>query len=40
MKPGERLYSIWPAYIGLAACILLVFFEGWENWLAVLGKVL
>ena len=29
-----------PAYIGLAACILLVFFEGWENWLAVLGKVL
>ena len=40
MKPGERLYPIWPAYLGLAACLTLAFFVGWEIWLTGLGLII
>ena len=40
MKPGERLYPIWPAYLGLAACLTLAFFVDWEIWLTGLGLII
>jgi len=40
MKPGERLYPIWPAYLGLAACLTLAFFVDWEICLTGLGLII
>ena len=40
MKPGERWYPIWPAYLGLAACLTLAFFVDWEIWLTGLGLII
>ena len=40
MKPGERLYPIWLAYFGLAACLTLAFFVDWEIWLTGLGLII
>ena len=40
MKPWERLYPIWSAYIGLAACLILAFFVDWEIWLTGLGLII
>jgi APA family basic amino acid/polyamine antiporter len=40
MKPGERLYPIWPAYLGLAVCLTLAFFVDWEIWLTGLGLII
>jgi APA family basic amino acid/polyamine antiporter len=39
MKPEERLYPIWPAYLGVAACLSLAFFVDWKVILAGLGLV-
>ena len=30
MKPEERLHPIWPAYLGLGACLSLAFFVEWK----------
>lgn len=38
MKPEERLYPIWPAYLGLGACLSLAFFVEWK--VCVTGLVL
>ena len=39
MKPEERLYPIWLAYLGLAACLSLAFFVDWKVILAGLGLI-
>ena len=39
MKPEERLYPIWPAYLGVAACLSLAFFVDWKVILVGLGLV-
>ena len=39
MKPEERLYPIWLAYLGLAACLTLAFFVDWKVILAGLGLI-
>jgi APA family basic amino acid/polyamine antiporter len=39
MKPQERLYPIWPTYLGLAACLSLAFFVDWKMILAGLGLI-
>lgn len=40
MKPVERLYPIWLAYLGLAACFTLAFFVVWKIWLTGLGLII
>ena len=40
MKPSERIFPIWPAWIGLAACLFLAFWVQpyiWANGLALLA---
>ena len=40
MKPSERIFPIWPAWVGLASCLFLAFWVQpyiWANGLALLG---
>lgn len=32
MRPEERLYPIWPAYLGFVACATLAFWVSWPIW--------
>jgi APA family basic amino acid/polyamine antiporter len=39
LKPEERLYPAWTAYLGFAACLSLAFFVEWRVTLAGLGLI-
>ncbi|MGI9519568.1 MAG: APC family permease, partial [Pirellulaceae bacterium] len=39
LQPRQRLFPIWPAWCGLAACVFLAFWVDWFIWLAGLGVI-
>jgi len=39
LRPDERIFPIWPAWCGMAACGFLAFWVDWQVWLAGLGLV-
>ncbi len=39
LPPEQRLFPIWPAYCGLAACLFLAFWVPWQIWMAGLGLI-
>lgn len=39
LRPEQRLFPIWPAWCGLAACLFLAFWVDWLIWLTGLGLV-
>jgi APA family basic amino acid/polyamine antiporter len=39
LEPSQRLFPVWPAYCGLAACAFLAFWVDWWIWLAGLGLI-
>jgi len=39
MNPGERLYPVWSAYLGLVACLSLAFFVEWQVCVTGMGLI-
>lgn len=40
LRPEQRLFPIWPAWCGLAACVFLAFWVDWRIWMTGVGLII